>query len=258
MLSGRVVLITGASSGIGRACATYFARAGAKILLCARRLDVLNELAAELKANYKAEVYAFKLDVRHHAEIQTALRSLPSPWQPIDILINNAGLALGLDFIQDGEIEDWETMVDTNIKGVMYMTHEILPQMVARNSGHIINLGSIAGHEVYPRGGIYCATKHAVHAFSIGLRMDLLGTKIRVSTVSPGAVKTDFSVVRFKGDVKRAEDAFAGLDALSADDIADAILYCASRPEHVNVNEIVIMPTAQASVGLVYRKSSQD
>ena len=253
-LKNKIVLITGASSGIGAACAKQFAKLGASALLCARRLDILEILATQIQNDYGVKAHPFQLDVSHHQAVQTILESLPTAWKNIDILINNAGLAAGLDPIQAGHIEDWEEMINTNIKGLLYMTRAILPQMVAKNAGHIINLGSIAGHQVYPNGAVYCATKYAVKALSEGLRMDLLGTNIRVSSIDPGAVETHFSIVRFKGDMKRAEAVYHGMQPLSPDDIADAVLYCAMRPPHVNISEIIIMPTDQASATLLSRK----
>lgn len=253
MLKNKTVFITGASSGIGAACAVYFAKAGANLVLCARRLDALNVLSEKIKKDFNVEIYTFALDVRNHDEVKNALQSLPAKWKNIDILLNNAGLAAGLDSIQEGNIQDWEAMIDTNVKGLLYVTREILPAMVAKNSGHIINIGSIAGHQTYPKGAVYCATKNAVNIISNGLRMDLFGTKIRVSTVDPGAVETDFSNVRFKGDKKRAALVYEGMQPLTAEDIADAVLYCASCPKHVNISEIIIMPTDQASATMVSR-----
>jgi len=253
MLKDKIVFITGASSGIGHSCAKYFAKAGAKLLLCARRIDLLEQIATQLRDEFGVAVHIFKLDVRHHDEVTQSLNALPEQWKKVDILINNAGLAAGLDTIQEGNIQDWEDMIDTNVKGLLYITRAILPAMVERNAGHIINIGSIAGHQTYPKGGVYCATKYAVNALSNGLRMDLVGTKIRVSTVDPGAVKTNFSSVRFKGDEQRAAAVYEGIQALTPDDIADAVFYCAQCPPHVNISEIIIMPTAQASATMVYR-----
>jgi 3-hydroxy acid dehydrogenase / malonic semialdehyde reductase len=254
MIKNKTILITGASSGIGAACAAQFAKSGARLLLCSRRIEKLNELAAQLQAKFNAEVYAFQLDVSQHMKVIDVLKSLPAHWKSIDILVNNAGLAAGLDTIQDGSIQDWEEMINTNVKGLLYVTKEILPHMLAKNSGHIINIGSIAGHYVYPKGAVYCATKYAVNALSNGLRMDLFGTKIRVSTIDPGAVETNFSMVRFKGDEKRAAAVYEGMEPLTPDDVADAVLYCATRPQHVNVSEVIIMPTDQASATMVSRK----
>jgi len=256
-LKDKVILITGASSGIGKACANYFAKHGANLLLCARRLHDLNKISDELQTEYGIEVYSFKLDVREHAKVKEILNILPTKWQKIDVLINNAGLAAGLDTIQEGDVQDWEDMIDTNIKGLLYMTREVLPQMVTRNSGHIINIGSIAGHQTYPKGAVYCATKYAVNALSNGLRLDLFGTKIRVSTVDPGAVETNFSAVRFKGDTSRAAAVYEGMDALDPNDVADAVLYCATRPPHINISEVIIMPTDQVSATMISRNSDR-
>lgn len=255
-LKGKVVLITGASSGIGAASAMQFARLGAKLLLCARRLDQLQALALTLHRQFNAEVYTFQLDVSESTAVKQALDSLPTKWQQIDILINNAGLAAGLDFIQDGLISDWEEMIDTNIKGLLYVTKHLLPAMIAKNSGHIINIGSIAGHQTYPKGAVYCATKAAVNVLTQGLRMDLFGTRIRVTTIDPGAVMTNFSNVRFKGDEQRAASVYEGMDPLTADDIADTIVFAATRPPHVNISEVIIMPTDQAAATMVSRKSN--
>ena len=257
MLKNKVVFITGASSGIGTACARQFAAMGAKLLLCARRLDVLNGLATQLRHEHGVDVYTFSLDVRQRANVTELLTALPDQWKQIDILINNAGLAAGLDLIQEGDIQDWDDMIDTNIKGLLYVTKGVLPQMVARNAGHIINIGSIAGHQGYPKGAVYCATKQAVNALSNGLRLDLFGTKVRVSTVDPGAVETNFSTVRFKGDTERAEAVYHGMEPLKPDDVADAVIYCATRPPHVNISEIIIMPTAQASTTMTYRQPAE-
>ena len=254
MLKNKIVFITGASSGIGMACAKQFAQAGANLLLCARRLDILNGLSGQLQREYGIDVYAFCLDVRQRIHVMDALIKLPESWKSIDILINNAGLAAGLDLIQEGDIQDWDDMIDTNIKGLLYVTRAVLPQMVARNAGHIINIGSIAGHQDYPKGAMYCATKQAVNALSNGLRLDLFGTKIRVSTVDPGAVETNFSAVRFKGDTERAAAVYEGMDPLKPEDVADAVVYCASRPSHVNISEIIMMPTAQASATMMFRE----
>jgi 3-hydroxy acid dehydrogenase/malonic semialdehyde reductase len=254
-LKNKTVFITGASSGIGYACAKLFAKAGANLLLCARRLELLNNLANELVNEYKIEVHVFSLDVSQSLAVNEVMNALPEKWKNIDILINNAGLAAGLDTIQDGKLSDWEEMINTNVKGLLYVTKAILPGMVEKNAGHIINLGSIAGHQVYPKGAVYCATKYAVNALSQGLRMDLSGTNIRVTTIDPGAVETNFSVVRFKGDMQRVAAVYEGRDPLTPDDIADTILFCATRPAHVNISEIIIMPTDQASATMVARKS---
>ena len=253
-LKNKIVFITGASSGIGAACAKQFAQLQVKLLLCARNVEKLNTVAMNLEKDYGIETYLFPLDVRSHDNVHLALQALPSEWRAIDVLINNAGLAAGLDFIQDGSVDDWESMIDTNLKGLLYITKEILPYMIEKNSGHIINIGSVAGHEVYQKGAVYCATKHAVAAITKGLRMDLLGTKIRVTSLDPGAVQTNFSVVRFKGDIKRAAAVYDGMEALTADDIADAAVYCATRPLHVNISEMIIMPTDQAAATMISRE----
>lgn len=254
-MKDKIVFITGASSGIGEACAAYFAKAGAKLLLCARRVEAMNDLAAQLKENYGTDIFVFQLDVRQHAVVKEAIQSLPDAWRHVDVLINNAGLAAGLDHLQDGNIKDWDEMIDTNVKGLLYVTREILPQMVAKNRGHVINIGSIAGHELYPKGAVYCATKFAVNALSRGLRMDLFGTKIRVTTIDPGAVQTNFSNVRFKGDAGRAAAVYEGMQPLTPNDVADTALYCASCPPHVNISEVIIMPTDQAAATMVSREN---
>ncbi|MFY7698170.1 MAG: SDR family NAD(P)-dependent oxidoreductase [Legionella sp.] len=256
MLKKKNVFITGASSGIGLACAKEFAAQGANLLLCARRIELLATLAEDLISEYGIDIYPFELDVRDSVAVKRALYSLPSHWQDIDILINNAGLAAGLDHLQDGTVDDWDQMIDTNIKGLLYVTREVIPQMIGKNSGHIINIGSIAGYQTYPKGAVYCATKHAVLALSEGLRMDLLGSNIRVSTISPGFVETNFSLVRFKGDVERASSVYAGMTALLAEDIAEAVVYCATRKPHVNISELLVMPTDQASVNLIARRKA--
>ena len=256
MLRNKIIFITGASSGIGAACAKQFAQAGAKLLLCSRQLDKLNTVASQLRNDYNVEVHTFILDVRQRTKVPAAINALPTQWKDIDILINNAGLAAGLDFLQEGDIQDWEDMIDTNVKGLLYVTREILPRLIEKNRGHIINIGSIAGHQTYAKGAVYCATKHAVNTLSNGLRMDLFGTKIRVSTVDPGAVETNFSMVRFKGDTERAAAVYEGTTPLKPDDVADAVFYCASRPPHVNISEIIMMPTAQAAATMTFREGS--
>ncbi len=256
-LKNKIVFITGASSGIGAACAQQFAQQGAKLLLCSRQIDKLKQLGEQIQKEYHVDVFCFQLDVTQLTQVKTEIEKLPTAWKTIDVLINNAGLAAGLDTIQDGNIQDWEDMINTNVKGLLYITKEILPGMIARNAGHIINLGSIAGHYVYPKGAVYCATKYAVNVLSNGLRMDLFGTKIRVTSVDPGAVETNFSMVRFKGDAKRAAAVYEGMEALTADDIADAILYCATRAPHVNISEMIIMPTDQASITMVARTTTE-
>ncbi|MCK5376893.1 MAG: SDR family oxidoreductase [Acidobacteria bacterium] len=252
-LSGKIVLITGASSGIGTGCANAFARLGCRLLLAARRGDRLQALAARLEEESGAEVLAASLDVRDRAAVDAWVAGLPDEWRAIEILVNNAGLARGLAPVQEGEISDWEEMIDTNLKGLLYVTRAVLPGMVARGSGHLINIGSIAGHEVYPLGNVYCATKHAVAALSRAMGIDTLGTGVRVSSVDPGMVETEFSLVRFHGDAERAQAVFAGFEALRPEDVADAVVFCATRPTHANVREMVLMPSAQAAAVHAHR-----
>jgi len=253
-LKDKVVFVTGASSGIGEATAQAFAGLGARILMCARRAERLEKLAQALESEHKAAAHYFRLDVRDQAAVDRAIAGLPSEWRAIDVLVNNAGLSRGLDKLPNGLVDDWEEMIDTNVKGLLYVSRAVLPGMIERGRGHIINIGSIAGHELYPGGNVYCATKFAVRALSKGLRLDLSGTPIRVSEVAPGMVETEFSIVRFHGDAERAGKVYQGLTPLGPDDIAEAVVWCATRPLHVNVSEVVIMPTAQASTTLVHRK----
>jgi len=250
-----VVLITGASSGIGAACTKIFAQAGAKLILVARRQEKLEQLAKQIGKDYGSESYLLPMDVCDSLSCQSTLSSLPEPWSNIDILINNAGLSRGLDKVQEASIQDWEEMIDTNIKGLLYVTRAILPGMVTRGRGHVINLGSIAGHQTYPGGSVYCATKAAVKSISEGLKQDLLGTPVRVTSVDPGMVETDFSAVRFRGDIERASKVYQGLIPLTPDDVADVIFFCATRSPHVNINEVIMMPTDQASATQLNRQS---
>ncbi len=252
-LRDKIVFITGASSGIGAACARAFAAQGAKVLLAARRLERIQALADELQKEHGAAAHTFQLDVRDQPSVEKAIVTLPPEWEAIEVLVNNAGLSRGLDKLHEGKLQDWEEMVDTNVKGLLYVSRAVIPGMVKRGVGHIINLGSIAGHAVYPGGNVYCATKFAVSALSTGMRMDLLGTPLRVSNVEPGMVETEFSLVRFRGDEARADKVYEGITPLTPDDIADAIVYCATRPPHVDVAEMTLMPVAQASVMLNYR-----
>jgi len=247
------VLITGATAGIGQACAHAFAQAGARLILTGRRVERLEAVAAELRQAHGSEVHPLVLDVRDREAVFAAVAGLPSEWAAIDVLVNNAGLGRGMDKLQAGDPDGWDEMVDTNVKGLLYATRAVTPGMVERGRGHVINLGSVAGHEVYPGGAVYCATKHAVGAITRGLRMDLLGTGVRVSTVDPGMVETEFSVVRFRGDQARADSVYRDMTPLTAADIADTILWVATRPPHVNIDEIIIKPTDQASATLVHR-----
>ncbi len=252
--SFRTVLVTGASAGIGAACARAFAGAGARLLLAARRAERLEALAAELRDAHGTESRLLELDVRDAEAVASTLGALAPEWAEVDVLVNNAGLGRGLAKAHEGSPADWDEMVDTNVKGLLYVTRAVVPGMVARGRGHVVNIGSVAGHEVYPGGAVYCATKHAVAAITKGLRMDLLGTGVRVSTVDPGMVETEFSLVRFQGDRERADRVYAGMTPLVADDVADAVLWCATRPPHVNIDEIILKPTDQASATLVSRK----
>ncbi len=253
-LHKKIVFITGATSGIGKACALAFAEQGAKIIISGRRSKLLEELEERIKAEFKVDVYSFKMDVTKRAEVELAIKSLPEEWKAIDILINNAGLAKGMNKIYEDHIDNWEEMINTNVKGLLYVTREIIPGMVERKSGHVINIGSTAGHEVYPKGHVYCATKHAVNAITKSLRIDVVDKNIKVSTVDPGAVETNFSNIRFSGDKEKAKNVYRGLTPLVAEDIADAVLFCATRPAHANIAEIIMMPTQQASALVFHRK----
>ncbi|KXK57295.1 MAG: SDR family oxidoreductase [Chlorobi bacterium] len=252
-LSGSIAFITGATSGIGLACAQQLAKHGARLIVAARREERLQELAAQLR-DAGTDVLPLRLDVRNQPAVQQAVDTLPEEWQAIDLLVNNAGLSRGLDTIQEGSLHDWEEMIDTNVKGLLYVSRAVLPGMILRGKGHVINIGSVAGHEVYPKGNVYCATKHAVAAITAGMRLDLLGTGVRVTTVDPGLVETEFSVVRFHGDQERAAAVYHGLTPLTPDDVADAVVYCATRPAHVAVAEMLLFPTAQASATQVSRR----
>lgn len=236
------------------ACARKFAQEGANLLLCARRVDRLESLKSELLSKYPAiNIHIFQLDVRDNDAVVIALSALPDEWKQIDVLINNAGLSRGLDKFQDASIQDWEEMIDTNVKGLLYVSKAIVPGMIERGKGHIINIGSIAGREVYPRGHVYCASKHAVDAITKGLRMDLVDTSLRVTTVDPGLVETEFSIVRFRGNEDKAKAVYQNLVPLSPDDVADAVVWAATRPAHVQIADIVIFPTAQSSAAVVHR-----
>ncbi|MDO8955168.1 MAG: SDR family NAD(P)-dependent oxidoreductase [Gammaproteobacteria bacterium] len=245
-LNNKVALVTGASSGIGYATAVALAALGAKLILCARRADRLQELSDKLKSDYETSVHCIELDVTQALEVKKALSALPLEFSQIDILVNNAGLAAGLDTIVDAKIEDWDQMIDTNVKGLLYVTQAIMPAMLSRKTGHIVNIGSIAGHLVYPKGSVYCATKHAVKALSRAMKLECQGTGIRVTEVDPGLVETEFSLVRFKGDAERAKKVYASITAMKPEDIADAIAYCVTRPAHVCVAEITVNATEQA------------
>jgi 3-hydroxy acid dehydrogenase/malonic semialdehyde reductase len=255
-LKGKVVFVTGASSGIGEACARSFASIGTKLLLGARRIDRLNALAQEIRKEHGVEVYPLAMDVTKHKELEATISGLPQEWREVEVLINNAGLALKTDKMFEATIGDWDTMIDTNVKGLLYVTRLILPGMVERNRGHVINIASIGGFELYPGGSVYCATKAAVQTLSKVLRMDVLGHSIRVTNIDPGITYSEFNLVRWKGNREKAEKVYEGLKCLSSQDIAEAVLFCATRPPHVNIGEVVITPTDQISVFLTHRKKS--
>lgn len=255
-LINKNVFITGASSGIGKACAEEFACEGSNLILCARRLTRLKTLKKSLEKKYKIKVLIFELDVKKKKDVERVIRHLPKEWKNIDVLLNNAGLARGFSKIYDADTEHWEEMIDTNIKGLLYVTRNIIPFMAKRNSGHVINIGSTAGHEVYPMGNVYCASKFAVRALTQAIRLDVLDKNIRVSSVDPGMVLTEFSNVRFSGNQKRANKVYEGLTPLSPKDVAEAVLFCASRAANVNINEIILTPISQASSTQVFRNNT--
>jgi len=250
----KIALITGATSGIGAACAHLFAAQGYNLILLGRREQLLIDSAKHLEDKYAVEVKKIVADVRDYENLSYHLETLPSQWKKVDVLINNAGLSQGLDPIDKGSIDDWDTMIDTNVKGLLYTTRIVSNWMTAQKSGHIVNIGSIAGKEVYPNGNVYCATKHAVDALNKSMRIDLLPHGIKVTAINPGMVETEFSKVRFKGDEGRAKKVYDGLEPLVANDIAEAIWFVVSRPAHVNINDMLIMPTAQATGTIINRK----
>ena len=254
-LKGKIVLVTGASSGIGSATAMAFAAEGARLLLAARRADKLAEVGSAALARGADAVHTFILDVRDRKAVRQTIETLPAEWASIDILVNNAGLSRGLEKLYEGKIEDWEEMIDTNVKGLLYVTRAVVPGMVERGRGHVVNLGSTAGEITYPGGAVYCGTKAAEHSINDGLRQDVLGTPIRVTTVDPGMVETEFSIVRFHGDTERAANFYEGLEPLTPGDVADAILWAVSRPANVNIARILLTPVQQANSLLNYRKA---
>jgi 3-hydroxy acid dehydrogenase / malonic semialdehyde reductase len=251
----KIALITGVTSGIGLATARLLGKNKFNLIITGRRNDLLQGIKKELEQSCSVNVLALNFDVRDRQQVVKVVASIPKEWQEIDVLVNNAGLASGLDPIQSGDTDDWEKMIDTNVKGLLYMTREISPLMVNRNKGHIINISSIAGHEVYPNGNVYCATKHAVEALSKAIRMDMVKHNIKVTSLAPGMIETEFSIVRFHGDTERAKKVYDGFEPLLAEDIADAILYVVTRPDHVCINEMLIMPTAQASATVVNKNA---
>jgi NADP-dependent 3-hydroxy acid dehydrogenase YdfG len=255
-LEKSVVFITGASSGIGAACARAFAREGARLLLAARRIERLEEMTPRLENAGAAGVRSVELDVRDAEAVRRVVETLPKGWTDIEVLVNNAGLSRGLDKLHEGEIQDWDEMIDTNVKGLMYVDRAVVPIMVERGRGTVVHIGSIAGRQVYPGGNVYCASKHAVRALTEGLRIDLLGTGVRVTAVDPGLVETEFSVVRFRGDEHRADAVYEGLTPLTGDDVAEVVVFAATRPDHVGIADVLVLPVDQAGANFVHRRRS--
>jgi NADP-dependent 3-hydroxy acid dehydrogenase YdfG len=254
MNSKPIALITGATSGIGRACAELLAANNFQLILTGRRTERLEELKVNLENKYATTILTLTLDVRNRQAVETTFAALPEHWQAIDVLINNAGLAMGLSSFESGNVDHWDTMIDTNLKGLLYVTRNIVPYMIQYKKGHIVNVGSIAGKEVYANGNVYCATKHAVDALNRSMRLDLSKYPIKVSAIHPGAVETEFSIVRFEGDEARAKTVYEGFENLVANDVAEAVWFMLNRPPHVNINEMTIMPTAQPMAGVINRK----
>lgn len=252
-LQGKTVFVTGASAGIGAATAREFAKLGARILQCARRVEKLKASEEYLYALGAEEIFSFDLDVRDRDDVEGTIGTLPTGWHDVDVLVNNAGLSRGLSKLYEDNVDGWDEMIDTNVKGLLYVTRAVVPGMVERGSGHIINLGSIAGHFAYPGGAVYCATKAAERSITDGLRIDLNGTPVRVTTIDPGMVETEFSIVRFRGDEERASKTYANITPLTAEDIADAIVWAATRPAHVTIQSMMITPQAQANPFIVTR-----
>lgn len=250
----KIVCVTGATSGIGRATAEIFAANGYNLIITGRRKEKLEELGEELVSKYKIDLIALNFDVRSNEAVNKAFDSLPEGWRAIDILVNNAGLAVGLGPIQEGVIDDWERMIDTNVKGLLYVSRKVLPWLVERKQGHVFNIASIAGKETYLNGNVYCATKTAVDSLSKAMRMDMVPYGIKVTNVAPGAVETEFSIVRFKGDQQRADNVYKGYEPLTGKDIADTIYYVATMPEHVCINDLIITPKAQASASIFHKE----
>ena len=251
----KIALVTGATAGIGTAIAEILAENGYNLIITGRRKELLEKIKNELGVKYKSDVHSLNFDIRDRKQTEDAIDKLPAKWKNIDVLINNAGLAAGLTTIQEGIVEDWEQMIDTNIKGLLYITRKIAPLMVKKGCGHIVNISSIAAKELYEKGNVYCATKHAVDALTKGMRIDLVKHNVKVTSISPGFVDTEFSIVRFKGDKERASKVYEGIIPLSAEDVAEAVWFAVSRPSHVNINDMLIMPTAQANGTVVFRKS---
>ena len=249
----KIALITGATAGFGEACAERFAKEGYHLVITGRRAERLQEVQQQLEQQYKVKVKTLVFDVRDKAAVATALGSLEEEWRAIDVLVNNAGLALDLSTIDEGNTEDWDTMLDTNVKGLLYVSRTVIPWMRERMKGHIVNIGSTAAKTIYAKGNVYCASKAAVDALSQGMRIDLLPYNIKVTAVHPGAAETEFSLVRFKGDASRAKDVYKGFTPLSGKDVADVVFYCCSLPPHVCINDLVVTPTAQANAYYIHR-----
>jgi 3-hydroxy acid dehydrogenase / malonic semialdehyde reductase len=252
----RTIMVTGATSGFGKAIAEKFAKNGFNLIITGRRDDRLKELEAELKSNKGIKILSLAFDVRNNKEVIKAISSIPEEWQKIDILVNNAGLAVGMEHVDEGVIDDWERMIDTNLKGLLYVSRAVLPLMTKRNSGHVINIGSIAGRDAYEYGNVYCASKAAVDSLSKGMRADLLKKNIKVTHVAPGMAETEFSIVRFKGDDSKAKNVYKGIEPLKAEDVAEVVFYCANLPAHVCINDLTITCTQQASAFYSYRRES--
>lgn len=250
----KTAIVTGATAGIGRAVSHKLAQLSYRLIITGRRMELLDGLMKELESRFNAEVLPLQFDIRESGEVDKAIGSLTGEWNEVDLLVNNAGLAAGLDFFHEGSVADWDQMIDTNIKGLLYISRLVTPGMVKRKTGHVINIGSIAGKEVYEKGNVYCATKFAVDALTKGMRIDLLEHNIKVTSIDPGMVETEFSMVRFKGDRQKAKNVYQGLEPLHAEDIADAVEFVVTRPPHVNINDMLIMPTAQAGAWKTHRE----
>ncbi|MFB9863967.1 SDR family NAD(P)-dependent oxidoreductase [Rufibacter immobilis] len=250
-MTQKIALVTGATSGIGKATAIAFVQQGFKVIIAGRRTERLQELISQFGTE---QIYPLEFDVRDKEAVHNAIAALPAEWRAVDILVNNAGNAHGLAPIQSGNVDDWDAMLDINVKGLLYVTKEVLPIMVERKAGHIINIGSIAGKEAYANGNVYCASKFAVDALSKAMRIDLVHEGVKVSEVNPGAVETEFSEVRFKGDKERAASVYQGFEPLTAEDIADIILFMVTRPKHVNIAEVLVLPSAQASATVIHKQ----
>jgi NADP-dependent 3-hydroxy acid dehydrogenase YdfG len=249
----KTAMITGATSGIGMACAEIFAKNGYRLIINGRRKERLQQLSENLQSKFGGEVRILPFDVREKNAVSDAFKSISEEWPIIDVLVNNAGLALGLSSVEHGQLDHWDTMIDTNIKGLLYCTKAAIPALLKSGTGHIVNIGSIAGKEIYAKGNVYCSTKHAVDALNRSLRLDLSIYPLKVTAVNPGAVETEFSLVRFEGDAEKAKNVYEGFENLMATDVADAVFWAVSRPAHVNINDIIIMPTAQPMAGVIHR-----